>query len=240
MTAMPLRLLLADDEPLARQRLRQLCDSQPAIEVVGEAGTGDDVVSLSRQLAPDAVLLDIRMPGRDGLSTARELAALPMPPAVIFVTAYDQHALEAFDVAASAYLLKPVRRERLAAALERVPRRTPAVLTVRRMTAQGAQVQRIPVPTVLACTADQKYVTLHTTEGAFLAETSLRELEAQHGARWLRVHRNALVAIEHVASVTRTGDGGLDIVLRGSSLVVQASRRLAPEVLRRLGTPSGV
>lgn len=240
MSPAELRVLIVDDEPLARQRLRQLCSSLPGVGMVGEAGNGDEAVALCRQLTPDAVLLDIRMPGRDGLSTARELAALPAAPAVIFVTAFDQHALEAFDVAASAYLLKPVRRERLAAALERVPRRAPPVLVVRRMTAQGASLHRVPVSSVLACVADRKYVTLHTAEGEFLVEASLRELEEQHGDRWLRVHRNALVAVDHVANVSRSTDGGLDIALRGSPVLVQASRRLAPEVLRRLGTPTGV
>ena len=240
----PLRVLVADDEPLARQRLVQLCSGLPDTEVVGEAATGEEVLALCRALQPAVLLLDIRMPGIDGLATARELAQWPVAPAVIFVTAYDQHALEAFDVAASAYLLKPVRREKLAAALDRLRRPAtppePPVLLVRRMTAHGAQVHRVPVSAVLACIAGQKYVTLHTTDGEFVVDTPLRELADLPGANWVRVHRNALVAVAQVASATRTADGGLDLALRGSPVKVQASRRLAPEVLRRLGGQFGV
>ncbi len=253
-----LRVLVVDDELPARDRLRQLCAALPDIEVVGEAGDGQAALALCSLLAPDVVLMDIRMPGMDGLAAARAMASLPLPPAVVFITAYDQHALEAFDSAATAYLLKPVRREKLAAALDRVrrpnraqaqvlagPTGSPAAaepppLVVRRMTGQGTQWQRIPVDSVLACLADRKYVVLHTTDGDFLSELSLRELEDAHGARWLRVHRNALVALARVTQAVRTADGGLELTLRGSPRRIAASRRLTPEVLRRLGAASTV
>jgi len=123
-----MRVLIVDDEPPARDRLRRLLEELPDTECVGEAGTGEQALELARQAQPDVVLLDIRMPGMGGLEAARHLAALPEPPAVIFTTAYEQHALEAFDAEASGYLLKPIRRERLAAALERAQRPSRAQL----------------------------------------------------------------------------------------------------------------
>lgn len=251
MPATPLRVLLVDDEPPARERLRQLCAGIADVVVVGEAGNGRQALELTGQLAPEVVLLDVRMPGMDGLEAARQLAALPLPPAVIFITAFEQHALEAFDAAASAYLLKPVRREKLAAALARARRPTaatagaappaiapapvPGHITVRQQTAGGVQWQLVPLAEVLACVADQKYVTLHTTRGEFLSDHSLRELETAHAAHFLRVHRNALVVPAAIATATRTADGGLTLALRHGGLTIEASRRLAPEVLRRLG-----
>jgi two-component system response regulator AlgR len=278
MSPTPLRLLIVDDEPPARERLRQLCAGIPDILVVGEAGNGREALKQAGLLAPEVVLLDVRMPGMDGLEAARELAQLPLPPAIIFVTAYEQHALEAFDTAASAYLLKPVRREKLAAALARAQRptlaqrlgnatlpeaanalaantlaantlaanalastgsaapQTPAGhITVRQQTAHGTQWHLVPLSEVLACVADQKYVTLHTSQGEFLSDYSLRELETAHGAYFLRVHRNALVAPTAVTAATRTADGGLTLTLRHAGLTIEASRRLTPEVLRRLG-----
>jgi two-component system response regulator AlgR len=263
MSPTPLRLLIVDDEPPARQRLRQLCAGIPDVLVVGEAGNGREALEQAGLLAPEVVLLDVRMPGMDGLEAARELAQLPLPPAIIFVTAYEQHALEAFDTAASAYLLKPVRREKLAAALARAQRptlaqrlgsvtpaesanaltaidspaslTTPGHITVRQQTAHGTQWHLVPLGEVLACVADQKYVTLHTPQGEFLSDYSLRELETAYGAHFLRVHRNALVAPTAVTTATRTADGGLTLTLRHLGLTIDTSRRLAPEVLRRLG-----
>lgn len=252
MPATPLRVLLVDDEPPARERLRQLCAGIADVVVVGEASNGGQALELAGQLTPEVVLLDVRMPGMDGLEAARQLAALPLPPAVIFITAFEQHALEAFDAAASAYLLKPVRREKLAAALARAQRPTaatagiasapatapapvPGHITVRQQTAGGVQWQLVPLAEVLACVADQKYVTLHTTRGEFLSDHSLRELETAYAAHFLRVHRNALVVPAAIATATRTADGGLTLALRHGSLTIEASRRLAPEVLRRLG-----
>jgi len=273
MSPTPLRLLIVDDEPPARERFRQLCAGIPDILVVGEAGNGREALEQAGLLAPEVVLLDVRMPGMDGIAAARELAQLPLPPAIIFVTAYEQHALEAFDTAASAYLLKPVRREKLAAALARAQRPTLAQrlgnatlpeaanalagstftanafastgsaapltpsghITVRQQTAHGTQWHLVPLSDVLACVADQKYVTLHTTQGDFLSDHSLRDLETAHGAHFLRVHRNALVAPTAVTTATRTADGGLTLTLRHAGLTIEASRRLTPEVLRKLG-----
>lgn len=136
MTATQVRVLIADDEPLARERLRLLLGEHLHVQVVGEAENGEQVLQLCEQQQPDLVLLDIAMPGVDGLETARLLRQRPQPPAVVFCTAYDQHALSAFDAAALDYLMKPVRPERLAAALQRVATylagRTPASRRPRR------------------------------------------------------------------------------------------------------------
>ncbi|HET8848260.1 MAG TPA: response regulator, partial [Marinobacter sp.] len=113
------RILIADDEPLARQRIRRLLDAVPGYQVCGEATDGDDALRKVAELEPDILLLDIRMPGLDGMDTADRLSRLDKPPAVIFCTAYDHYAIQAFNVNAVAYLLKPVRKEALASALAR-------------------------------------------------------------------------------------------------------------------------
>ncbi len=240
---LPLRLLLVDDEPLARERLRQLCAGIAGVEVIGEASNGREALAAAASLQPEVVLLDVRMPGMDGLEAAAELSRLAVPPAVLFITAYEQHALEAFAAAASGYLLKPVRREQLAAALAQLQRPTlaqrpqlaPAAPAGHLLVRHGTQWRVVPLTAVLACVADQKYVTLHTREGEFLTEDSLRQLEEEHPTYWLRVHRNALVVPAAIGSLTREADGGLRLCFRDSPLVVMASRRLAPAVLRRLG-----
>jgi two-component system response regulator AlgR len=241
---MTMRVLIVDDEPPARERLRLLLADLPGTECVGEAGSGEEAVRLADELEPDVVLLDIRMPGIDGLEAARRLAALPEPPAVIFTTAYEQHALEAFDAQAAGYLLKPVRRERLAAALERAQRPSraqlarlggPATPARSHITARVRdQLRLIPVDDVLCFVAEQKYTTVRHTGGEDLIEESLRALEDEFGARLVRVHRNALVAVAQVERVEREPDGHYAVHLRHGGGRLQVSRRLAADVLRRL------
>ena len=197
----PLRLLIVDDEALARLRLRSLVDGLPeaGAVVVGEAGDADAALALLQEAAADAVLLDIRMPGRDGLRLAAALQALPRPPAVVFVTAHAEHALQAFELEAVDYLTKPVRRERLLAALQRVrqrlrgatepPGHDPALVVNDR-----GRVLRLPHAEVLYLKAEQKYVTLRTAQHGYVLDETLTELEQRLGAAFIRVHRNALVA----------------------------------------------
>ena len=197
----PLRLLIVDDEALARLRLRSLVDSLPeaGAVVVGEAGDADAALALLQDAAAAAVLLDIRMPGRDGLRLAAALQALPRPPAVVFVTAHAEHALQAFELEAVDYLTKPVRRERLLAALQRVrqrlralaepPAQDPALVVNDR-----GRVLRLPHTEVLYLKAEQKYVTLRTAQHGYVLDETLTELEQRLGAAFIRVHRNALVA----------------------------------------------
>ena len=197
----PLRLLVVDDEPLARLRLKSLVASLPeaAAVVVGEAGDADNALALLQATPADAVLLDIRMPGRDGLRLAVAMQALPRPPAVIFVTAHAEHALKAFELEAVDYLTKPVRRERLLVALQRVRQRLrpaseplpegPALVVHDR-----GRVLRLPHAEVLYLKAEQKYVTLRTAERSHVLDETLTELEHRLGDAFIRIHRNALVA----------------------------------------------
>lgn len=240
---MRMRVLIVDDEPPARDRLRRLLEELPDTECAGEAGTGEQALELARQTHPDVVLLDIRMPGMGGLEAARRLAALPEPPAVIFTTAYEQHALEAFDTEASGYLLKPIRRERLAAALERAQRPSRAQLAriseaVEARTHIAArvrdQLRLIPVGDVLFFYAEQKYTTVRHLGGEDLIEDSLRALEEEFARQFVRVHRSALVAVAHIEALERAPDGACQVRLRHGGGALPVSRRLAGEVARRL------
>jgi two-component system response regulator AlgR len=209
----PLAVLLVDDEPLARLRLRSLLAdlTEPATRVCGEAGDADAALALVRAMAVDVVLLDIQLPGCTGLALAQALQALPQPPAVVFVTAHTEHALQAFELAAVDYLTKPVKRERLLAALQRVAQRRPvttpapaatdaAVLVVH----DRGRVLRLPLAEVLYLKAALKYVTLRTPGQAYVLDDSLTELEQRLealNAGFLRVHRNALVARQAVRAL---------------------------------------
>ena len=239
---MNLRVLIVDDEPPARDRLRRLLAELPGVEVVGEAGDGAAALDAVSKLEPAVVLLDVRMPGLDGIETARHLAKLELPPAGVFTTAYDEYALQAFDAQAIGYLLKPIRREKLEAALakaERLTRPRLAPLTPSSVPSHFAvrtrdQLKLVPVEDVRACVADQKYVTLHHAGGEDLIEESLRSIEEEFGDRFVRVHRSALAAVRHVEAVERDAEGRYHVRLRGTELRLEVSRRLAAEVLRRL------
>jgi len=240
---MTTRVLIVDDEPPARERLKQLLAELPDTELAGEAGSGEEALAVAAEARPDVVLLDIRMPGMGGLEAARHLASLTDPPAVVFTTAYEQHALEAFDAQASGYLLKPIRRERLASALERLRRPTRAQRTVTtepgkartHVTARVRdQLKLIPVRDVLCFVAEQKYTTVRHVAGEDLIEDSLRSLEQEFPGEFVRVHRNALVAIAQIESLDRETDGRYAVRLRHGGGTLRVSRRLAAEVLRRL------
>ncbi|MEP7100316.1 MAG: LytTR family DNA-binding domain-containing protein, partial [Burkholderiales bacterium] len=204
-----LRVLVVDDEELARLRLRGLVhDSvEPKASVVGEAANAAQALAWLAGNICDLILLDVQMPGRDGMQLAAELKRQPAPPAVVFVTAHAQHALHAFDLDAVDYLTKPVRRERLHAALRRVAQRlalqrgaapvpapteaddAPAIVVTDR-----GRVLRVPLAEVLYFKAELKYVTLRTAEHTYVLDEALSDLEQRLGERFLRVHRNALVA----------------------------------------------
>ena len=238
-----MRVLLVDDEALARDRLRSLLAKDAAHEVVGEAGSGEECLRRVARLQPDVVLLDIRMPGMDGLETARHLAALDAPPAVIFVTAFDAFAIEAFDAQAVGYLLKPVRGERLAEALQRAARPTrPQLMSLsatggrrRRIAARlGEALQLIPVDTIRFFQADQKYVTVYHEAGADLIDESLKDLESEFGDEFVRIHRNALVALKYMAAVERDAQGQLCVRVEGLPEPLAVSRRHAPGLRKRI------
>jgi len=197
----PMHLLIVDDEPLARLRLRSLVDSLPeaGAVVVGDAGDADGALAALRAAPADAVLLDIGLPGRDGLRLALALQALPRPPAVVFVTAHAGHALRAFELEAVDYLTKPVQRERLLAALQRVRQRLQPPAGPRPegpslVVSDRGRLLRLPHAEVLYLKAEQKYVTLRTAEHSYVLDEPLTELEQRLGSDFVRIHRNALVA----------------------------------------------
>ena len=214
-----LTVALIDDEPLARLRLRTLlAQTEPACEVVGEFGESVAALLWLREQdavgqGPDMILLDIQMPGLDGMVLAARLRELRDPPAIVFVTAHAEHAVRAFDVAALDYLTKPVRPERLQASLGRVQRWRQAQPRLQALDADVVVVQdrgrmlRIPVADVLYFKAEQKAVTLHTATEVHPVSESLTELESRVGARFIRVHRNALVARRAMKALQRRVDG---------------------------------
>jgi two-component system response regulator AlgR len=239
-----MKALIVDDEPLARERMAALLADIEGIEIVGEAGNGRDALEAIGRLAPDVILLDIRMPVMDGIEVARHLAAIADAPAVIFCTAYGDHALDAFEANAIDYLLKPVRAERLAAALAKARRRSgeSASARVRALDAQArthlcARVRGslvlVPVADVDYLLAEDKYVVVHHPRGEVLIEEPLKALEDEFESRFVRIHRNCLVARAKLTGLTRTPDGRLFANLEGVGATLEVSRRNLP-ALRKL------
>jgi len=239
-----LRVLIVDDEAPARNRLREslqdCAQSQPLV-VAGEAASGGEALEKLGQGGIDVVLLDIRMPGMDGIEAAQHMQRLPVPPAIVFTTAYDNFAIQAFEVNAIDYLLKPVRAERLCAALHKAralpadgmqalrglaPRRTHLSVYER------GRVVLVAVDKILYLRAELKYVTVRTAEREYLVEESLSHLEQEFDARFMRIHRNCLVARDHVAGFERQAreelgetHSGWVVALNGVAEKLPVSRR---------------
>lgn len=209
---MALKVFIVDDEAPARARLRGLlqdCAESLANELVGEADSGTAALAALAKAAADVVLLDIRMPGMDGIEVARRLALLPRPPAVIFVTAYDAHAVPAFEVRATDYLLKPVRLDRLLEALRRVAPQEdqqPAADGFVTVNDRG-RVLRVPLAEVLYLRAELKYVTLRTREREYVLDDTLAKLEEAFPDDLLRIHRNCLVNRRHLTGFELRREG---------------------------------
>lgn len=245
-----MKILIVDDEPPARERLRQLVEDGAEHEIVGEAGNGQQAITLASEHNPDVVLLDIRMPGVDGIETAHHLNTMDSPPAVVFTTAYDEYAIEAFDARAIGYVLKPVRRERLERALDHAARITGQMLRQltetsnlksRRghvCTREHGRLKLIPIADIRYFNADQKYVTVHHSGGESLIDDALKGLEEEFADHFVRIHRNALVALDQIDHLQKTDDGKTVVVLRsGDTTGVDAltvSRRHLADVRRRL------
>ncbi|MEM8766225.1 MAG: LytTR family DNA-binding domain-containing protein [Pseudomonadota bacterium] len=235
-----MRILIVDDEQLARDRLSRMIDGFAQHEVVGEAGNGIEAVQVASNMQPEVVLMDIRMPGMDGLEAARHIVEIEEPPAVIFCTAYEEHAVEAFDLQAVGYLLKPVRKENLETALGKAQRVNKAQLAALaeeqppRRTHISARTRKgielIPVDDVRYFQADQKYVTVRHGEGEIIVDETLKELEEEFGERFLRVHRNALVASRFIIGLNRLPDGHYQIQLKDIDETVDISRRHVAQV----------
>jgi two-component system, LytTR family, response regulator AlgR len=208
----PLTVLIVDDEPLARMRMRSLVETcpEPRAQVVGEAGDAEAALAMLGTTPCDLVLLDIAMPGRDGLRFAEDLRRQPQPPMVVFVTAHADHALRAFEVEATDYLTKPVRRERLQATLLRVDERRgvrteAAPSGPMLVVSDRGRVLRVPANEVVYLKAEQKYVTLCSARGRWVLDDALADLEQRLGPGFLRVHRNAVVALSEVRALERRG-----------------------------------
>ncbi len=241
----PLRIFIADDEAPARERLRELLDDiagEVPSEVVGESRNGVETVERVPGSGANVVLLDIQMPGIGGIEVARHLSRLPDAPAVVFVTAHDRHAVEAFELNALDYLLKPVRAPRLAAALKKAQSAgPPAAANLERADARAREylpvserhrIVLVPVAEVLFLKAEQKYVTLRTREREFLVEESLVSLEQEFADRFVRVHRNCLVARAAIRGFERAAAGDEEahwlVKLEGLSEGLAVSRRQWP------------
>ena len=232
------RVMVVDDEPPAVERMVELLGADPWVQVVGCESRPGRVVERCRELNPDLVMLDIQMPGMNGLELARELRRLDSPPAVVFVTAHDDHAVEAFDVAALDYLVKPVRVERLRAALRRLDgsRDASEALAAR----VGDRLLRIPLDRVRALTSEDKCTIIHSTDGQALSDASLKELEERHSGRFMRVHRATLVSRRHLRALFRDSSGVERVVVDGIALEPEVSRRNHSAVKSLLTEPQGV
>ena len=232
-----MKVVVVDDEPLARERLRALLAECAGVEVVAEAGDGLAALQACAEFQPDVVLLDIAMPGVDGMEVARHLAAFEPRPAVVFCTAYDEHALSAFEAEAIDYLMKPVRGERLASALERARiflagRGNGAAPGAAGKHARShlcarlrGSLRLIPVEEVHYLHAEEKYVVVHHARGEDLIEESLKSLEDEFGERFVRIHRNCLVARHELVELRRNGDGRVHAILRHGAEPLEVSRR---------------
>lgn len=242
MIPLPLRVVIVDDEAPARSRLRDLltdCKASLPLEIAGEAASGAQALEVISKQRADVVLLDIRMPGMDGIETAQHLRKLDNPPAIIFTTAYDAYALKAFEVHAVDYLLKPIRAQRLldalklagsaaapkAAALAEM-RRTPRTAL---SSSERGKVHLIPVADIIYLRAELKYVTVRTRQREYLVEESLTRLEDEFGERFVRAHRSCLVARAAIRGFERGagegGEGQWEVLLNGCDERIAVSRR---------------
>ena len=250
-----MNILIVDDEALARSRLRTLlsdcaqADPAQRITVAEAANASETMAALGPTggRAFDLVLLDIHMPGQDGLALAHTLQTLPQPPAVVFVTAHADHAVSAFELDAVDYLTKPVRRERLQQALAKVqrtsrpagPSAVPSLPEGETLLIQDrGRTERLPLTEVLYFKAEQKYVTVRTTTRSYIMDGSLSELETKFAPRFLRIHRNALVARRAVRALEKHYDPeegeGWAVRLQGSTELLAVSRRQVAAVREEL------
>jgi two-component system response regulator AlgR len=235
------RLLIADDEAPARQRLRDLLDELRdgfPLAIVDEARNGREALDVVNREKIDIVLLDIRMPEMDGMETARHLAGMSLPPAIIFTTAFDSYALKAFEVNAIDYLLKPIRRERLLVALGKTRAAPPvsrealdaaANMPRRHLSVhERGKIHLVPMVDVLYLRAELKYVTVRTPDREYLVEESLTKLEEEFADSLVRIHRNCLVARAAIAGFEKNAEdseSGWAVVIRATNEKLPVSRR---------------
>lgn len=233
-----MEILIVDDEPLARQRLVRMIEKLEEHHLVGEAEDADSALVAIEEHDPDVVLLDVRMPGRDGLALAHEISALECPPAIIFCTAFDQYALDAFGTSAIGYLLKPIKAEQLQDALAKAQKLNKVQLALVQPPAAEAKTTRthisaktrrgielIPLEDVRYFVADHKYVTVYHRHGEHLLDETLKELEEEFAPRFIRIHRNALVSVRHIEAIERATEGQHQVRLADTEQRPIISRR---------------
>lgn len=240
-----MNVLIVDDEQLARQRLRKMLSDTNGYQIIGEAETGEDALRKTQASQPDVVLMDIRMPGMDGIEAASYISRMDKPPAIIFTTAYSEHALKAFETHAIDYLLKPIKQSRLEAALDAAKRMNKAQLSkLREDETEGARekicvknrgsLELIPVEDIIYFKADQKYVTLRTADQEYLIEESLKTLEQEFSFQFIRIHRNALVAHQMLHGLSKNKEGHACLVFNEVDDLLEISRRHLPQIRKRL------
>ncbi|MCG2634779.1 MAG: LytTR family DNA-binding domain-containing protein [Gammaproteobacteria bacterium] len=238
-----IRLIIVEDEPLARDRLAALLAEQPDCELLGTAANGAEGLALCEELQPDLILLDVRMPGVDGMSMAEQANTLDNRPLIVFTTAYEQHALEAFGVNALDYLLKPISRDKLAACLARVGERLnqttsppppPDGITLK----QGSGLISIPLTDICCLKADHKYTALITPEREYLSEIPLAKFAEAYPDQLIRVHRNALANRTRLTALRRSATGGWLLQIDGVEQPLEVSRRQLAGLKKALGAVS--
>ena len=240
-----MNVLIVDDEHLARLRLRKMLSATAEHQIIGEAETGEDALRKTQASHPDVVLMDIRMPGMDGIEAASYINRMNKPPAIIFTTAFSDHALNAFETHAIDYLLKPIKQSRLEAALDAAKRMNKAQLSQLREDEYGGTRQKIcvksrgsleliPVEEIIYFKADQKYVTLRTADQEYLIEESLKMLEEEFSRQFIRIHRNALVAQHLLHGLTKNKEAHSCISFTEIDDLLEVSRRHLPFIRKTI------
>ena len=229
-----LRILIIDDEEPARNRLRRMLADIPAVFVTGEAASGQEAMRLIPSKEPNVLLLDISMPGMDGMELAQKLQTQDSPPAIIFCTAWSDQAVEAFECDAVDYLVKPVRAERLELALDKARRfitsESAASSGPLLRSTLGGKVKLFPLADVICMSAEDKYTTVVHQNGKLVIDQSLAEMEHEHADVLIRIHRHTLVAIKCIRGLEKTPDGRHHVLLNGCDDRPQVSRRNLPAI----------
>ncbi|MCP4188952.1 MAG: response regulator transcription factor [Gammaproteobacteria bacterium] len=236
-----MKVLIVDDEKPARDRLTRMVDRLSDYEVVGQAASGDQALQQADACEADIILMDIRMPGLDGIQAARHLSQMPQPPAVIFTTAYADHALEAFETHAVDYLLKPVKKERLQKALEAAKKPTRAQVEQSNDVLANIEARQhicarvrgnlvlVKLDDIYFFHAEQKYVTVRHKAGEVLIEDPLKSLEKEFANGFVRIHRNALINLKYLAGM-RVQDDGQHVRFSEIEDTLEVSRRHLPAI----------
>lgn len=240
-----MKVLIVDDEAPARDRLIHMVSSIDSMETSGQASNGLEAVRMVQDSHPDVVLMDIRMPGMDGLEAARHLSEMDEPPAIIFTTAYSEHALEAYDANAVDYLVKPIRQEKLEKSLAKARKLTKAQIAALNMETNTTgrshicarirgNLELIPVDEIVYFQADQKYITVRHVGGEVLIEDALKNLEVEFEDRLIRIHRNALVSTNYITGMEKNIDGRFVVTFKEVDDKLEISRRHVAEVRKFL------